>query len=114
MRVETNGIGAFLPGLLRQELARAGVACAVREMTSRVPKDQRILGALDPVLAGRRLSAHESVFRTRFAAEMTGWRPGAPGMADDALDAVAGCILAEPVRLPLLPPRARRPDWRGG
>lgn len=113
MRVETNGIGAFLPGLLRQELARAGIACAVREVTSRIPKDQRILGALDPVLAARRLSAHDSVFRTRFAQEMAAWRPGAPGQADDALDAVAGCIMAEPVRLPLLPPRGRPPDWRG-
>jgi hypothetical protein len=28
LRVETNGIGGFLPGLLRQELSRAGVACA--------------------------------------------------------------------------------------
>jgi hypothetical protein len=44
---------------------------------------------------------------------MAGWRPGAPGQADDALVAVAGGILAEPVRLPLLPPRGRPPDWRG-
>ena len=99
---------------LAADAVSVSIACAVREMTSRVPKDQRILGALDPVLAGRRLSAHESVFRTRFAQEMAGWRPGAPGQADDALDAVAGCILAEPVRLPLLPPRGRPPDWRGG
>ena len=113
MRVETNGIGAFLPGLLRQEFARAGIACTVREMTSRVPKDTRILGALDPVLAARRLSAHESVFRTRFPQEMAAWRPGEPGQHDDALDAVAGCIAAEPVRLPTLPPRGRRPDWQG-
>jgi hypothetical protein len=113
MRIETNGIGAFLPGLLRQELSRAGVTCAVKEMTSRIPKEQRILGALDPVLAARRLSAHDSVFRTRFPQEMAAWRPGTPGQYDDALDAVAGCIMAEPVRLPLLPPRGRLPDWRG-
>jgi hypothetical protein len=112
LRVETNGIGGFLPGLLRQELSRIGHACAVREMSSRVPKVNRILGALDPVLAARRLSAHESIFRTRFPAEMTAWRPEASS-GDDALDAVAGCLLSEPVRLPLLPPRAGPPGWRG-
>ncbi|WP_270937977.1 phage terminase large subunit [Falsiroseomonas oryzae] len=113
LRVETNGIGGFLPGLLRQELSRTGVSCAVVEMASRIPKVQRILGALDPVLAARRLSAHESVFRTRFAQEMAAWRPDAPGGRDDALDAVAGCLMSEPVRLPTLPPRGPLPDWRG-
>jgi hypothetical protein len=114
LRVETNGIGGFLPGLLRREIARAGIACAVKEAPSRVPKVQRILGALDPVLAARRLSAHESVFRTRFAEEMAAWRPDQPNGADDALDAVAGCIAAEPVRLPVLPPRRpAMPGWRG-
>ncbi|HEV7267813.1 MAG TPA: phage terminase large subunit [Falsiroseomonas sp.] len=113
MRVETNGIGGFLPGLLRQEIQRTGIACAVKEVVSRVPKVQRILGALDPVLAARRLSAHESVFRTPFAREMAAWRPEAAGARDDALDAVAGCLAAEPVRLPLLPPRANLPNWRG-
>jgi hypothetical protein len=79
-----------------------------------VPKVQRILGALDPVLAARRLSAHESVFSTRFAEEMAAWRPDQPNGADDALDAVAGCIAAEPVRLPVLPPRRpAMPGWRG-
>ncbi|WP_240791166.1 phage terminase large subunit [Roseomonas sp. AR75] len=113
MRVETNGIGGFLPGLLRQEFSRVGISCSVVEMASRVPKVQRILGALDPVLAARRLSAHESVFRTRFPQEMAAWRPDATHARDDALDALAGCLLAEPVRLPLLPPRGSGPNWRG-
>jgi hypothetical protein len=114
IRVETNGIGRFLPGLLRQELARAGVACSIVEVASRMPKAQRILGALDPLLAARRLSAHESVFRTRFPQEMAAWRPDGAGQRDDALDALAGCVAAEPVRLPSLPPRAALPGWRGG
>ncbi|MDB5413761.1 MAG: hypothetical protein JWR10_2096 [Rubritepida sp.] len=114
LRVETNGLGRFLPGLLKREMARAGAACAVLEHANRRPKAERILAAFDPLLAARRLHAHESVFRTAFAREMAEWRPDARGARDDALDAVSGCILAEPVRLPALPPRPAPPSWRGG
>jgi len=114
IRIETNGIGGFLPGLLRQEFSRVGIACSIIAVSSRVAKAQRILGALDPLLAARRLSAHESVFRTRFPQEMAAWRPHGAGQRDDALDALAGCVAAEPVRLPSLPPRAGLPSWRGG
>lgn len=114
VRVETNGIGRFLPALLRQAMARAGAACAVIEHTSRRAKAERILGALDPALAARRLYAHESVFRTPFPGEMAAWRPDAAAARDDALDALAGCLLAEPVRLPgAPPPPPRGPGWRG-
>ncbi|MBX9748300.1 MAG: phage terminase large subunit [Roseococcus sp.] len=114
LRVETNGIGRFLPALLKREMARAGAACAVLEHSNRRPKVERILAAFDPLLAARRLHAHESVFRTGFPREMAEWRPDARGARDDGLDAVAGCILAEPLRLPALPPRAPGPSWRGG
>ena len=59
VRVETNGIGKFLPALLRREMARAGAACTVVEHNSHRPKAERILGALDPALAARRLHAHD-------------------------------------------------------
>jgi hypothetical protein len=113
LRVETNGIGRFLPALLRREMARAGAPCAVVEHTSRRAKAERILAALDPALAARTLHAHEGVFRTPFPAEMAAWRPDLPGLRDDALDALAGCLLAEPVRLPGLPPAPRGPGWHG-
>lgn len=116
VRVETNGLGRFLPALLRRELAQAGAACAVLEHASRRAKQERILAALDPMLAARRLYAHEGVWRTPFPQEMAAWRPdaaGSGGVRDDALDAVAGCLLAEPVRLPGLPPAPRRLGWRG-
>jgi hypothetical protein len=97
-------------------MARAGAPCAVVEHNSRQAKHARILGALEPALAARRLHAHEAVFRTPFPAEMAAWRPDAPnGVRDDALDALAGCLLAEPVRLPLVPPAPRNAvGWRGG
>ena len=113
LRVETNGIGRFLPALLRREVSRAGAACAVVEQHSHHAKAQRILSALDPLLAARRLHAHERVFRTPFPVEMAEWKPDAAGTRDDALDALAGCLLAEPVRLPGAPPVPRGPGWRG-
>ncbi len=110
--LETNGIGRFLPALLRRELGAQGTSCSVVEHPSRTSKDQRILDALDPVLAAGALHAHADVWRTPFIEEMREWRPGR-GMPDDGLDAVSGCLLAEPVRLPRHGP-GRRVEWRAG
>ena len=116
--METNGLGRFLPGLLRRELVAAGLQCAVLEKASHRSKDLRIVDAFDAVLAAGRLHAHRDVFSTPFLTEMREWRPGAKGR-DDGLDAVSGCLLAEPVRLPrLAPPAAKdikaRANWRPG
>ena len=112
MTIETNGVGKFLPGLLRRELGAAGVDCVVVEVASRVPKDRRILEGFDAVLAAGNLYAHRTVWETPFVAEMREWRPGAAKGPDDGLDAVSGCLLSEPVRLPRTPVGAR-PSWRG-
>lgn len=112
--VETNGLGRFLPGLLRRELARARVACAVVEVTSRQPKHLRIVEAFDAVLAAGALKAHRSIWDTPFIREMRDWRPDARFKGrDDGLDAVAGCLKSEPVRLGRFPRPERGADWRG-
>lgn len=116
--IETNGIGKFLPGLLRKVVRERGVATAVVGRASHQTKAARILEAFDAVLAAGRLHAHGDVLDSAFVAEMREWRPGAPGCRDDGLDAVAGCLLAEPVRLPMRPagnrdaPTAQR--WQRG
>ncbi len=112
IRVEVNGLGRFLPAGLRRELQRVGAPTVVREHHSHVPKDRRILEAFDPLLASRRLHVHRRVLATPFPMEMREWRPDTAGR-DDGLDAVAGCLLAEPMRLrPFGPRPAARPDWR--
>lgn len=116
--IETNGIGRFLPGLFRRELNRAGLAAAVIEHASSRNKTERILEAFDAVLAAGRLNVHRRVWDTPFIREMREWQPGGTG-PDDGLDAVAGCLLAEPVRLGETSrtgdPRARAMTaWRGG
>lgn len=99
LAVEINGIGKFLPSILRNELAKAKAPCAVQEMVSTRAKDLRILEAFDAVLAARRLYVHKSVYQTPFVTEMTEWRPGASRGHDDGLDAVAGALSLQPVRL---------------
>ncbi len=110
--IETNGIGKFLPALLRREIAKLRAAVSVREHVSTVAKERRILDAFDPVLAARRLHVHRRVWSTPFVTEMREWCPGAR-CRDDGLDAVAGCLANEPVRLGSFPVR-RRLDWRPG
>jgi len=115
--LETNGLGRFLPGLLRREISAAGLACAVIEKASRRNKDLRIVEAFDAVLAAGRLHAHRGVWDTPFVTEMREWRPGGRSR-DDGLDAVSGCLLAEPVRLsrPAAPPSGLKEPgrWRAG
>lgn len=112
IRLETNGLGKFLPGLLRRALADADCSAGVIECTSRKAKAVRILEAFDAVLAAGALRAHDSVTQTPFLREMREWRPGGRSR-DDGLDAVAGCLASEPVRFSLLPRPVAR-DWRQG
>jgi hypothetical protein len=111
--VEINGIGRFLPGMLRNELARAHVPCTVKEITSTRPKEIRILESFDAVLAARRLYVHRSVLQTPFMMEIQEWRPGTR-VYDDGLDAVAGAISQQPIRLPRLQNAGRHSWMKGG
>lgn len=111
--IEINGIGRFLPNILRRELAQAHAPCAVREITSTRPKDLRIMEAFDTVLAARMLHVHACVYDTPFIAEVQEWRPGAKGGRDDGLDAVAGALSLEPVRLRRFYAGGRQ-SWQGG
>ncbi len=110
--LETNGIGKFLPGLLRKALGEAGIGCAVREITSRRPKSLRILEAFDVVLAAKALHVHRSVLHGPLIREMQNWKPDKAGQQDDALDAVAGALSLEPVRLTRMA-GTRRQSWMG-
>lgn len=99
LSVENNGIGKFLPAILHNEMARSKTPCSVKEISNTRPKDIRILEAFDAVLAARRLFVHKSVLKTPFMTEMREWRPGMSRGHDDGLDAAAGAISQQPVRL---------------
>ena len=97
--LETNGIGKFLPSILKRELGVAGAACAVREMTNRKAKSVRIMEAFDARLAARAIHVHRHILKTPFIQEMEDWNPEKRYGHDDCLDAVAGALLLEPIRI---------------
>ncbi len=113
IRIETNGIGKFLPNILRKELASAGLACQVIEENSSRSKDQRILEALDAPLAARAIHVHASVLQTPFLREFEEWAPERKAGHDDCLDAVAGAISHAPVRIRRVYVDRRRAKWQG-
>lgn len=98
VNLETNGIGKFLPALLKKELAKKHIPCAVIEKTSHQNKASRILSAFDAILMNRALKAHDKIKQTPFLEQMQEYKPNG-NSNDDALDAVAGCLLSEPVRI---------------
>ncbi len=108
--VEKNGLGAFLPDILRRQLKRKGYGATVQAVHNHRPKHERILEAFDAPLAARALWAHASVFQSPFLRELREWRPGGKGR-DDGLDAAACALLAEPYRLGPSG-RAPRREWR--
>lgn len=116
IRVEANGIGKFLPGILRQTLQRRKIRSAVLEMYSSQNKAKRILEAFEVLLAERALKVHQKIWQSGFIEEMRE-RKAEGNVHDDALDAVAGCLASEPLRLSAPPGNAqdyKNPSWQGG
>lgn len=111
--IETNGLGKFLPAILRREMVKAHAPTAVVEMNSRVGKAARILQAFDAPLAARMIHIHRRVTMSPFMDEFRNFRPDGMTGPDDGIDAVAGAILMEPVRIPGNGCVVRRPLWRG-
>ncbi|HAJ89555.1 MAG TPA: hypothetical protein DCM27_00855 [Rhodospirillaceae bacterium] len=109
--LETNGLGKFLPNILRRELGLSGATCSVREITSRKPKATRIMEAFDAPMAARAIHVHRSVLTTPFIKEMEDWRPEKRGGHDDCLDAVAGALSSQPVRIGTFPAENTARQW---
>ncbi len=112
VHIETNGIGKFLPEVLKRVFREKGIRCAVISEVSHAQKEQRILDAFDAILANRALKVRENIKQTPFYREMQEWIPFGKGH-DDGVDAVAGCLLSVPVRLPKMIYTSKiKPDWR--
>ncbi|MEM9470070.1 MAG: phage terminase large subunit [Pseudomonadota bacterium] len=97
--VEANGIGGFLPSILRNTLSEWCVKTAILEKHSSQNKNDRIIQAYDAIMAARHLYIHESVKKTPYLTEMMEWNPNTKRNNDDGLDAVAGALSLEPERI---------------
>ncbi len=127
--VEINGIGRFLPNILRKELAKINSPARVQETSSKRSKAIRIIEGFDALMAAKRLWVHKNVTQTPFMMEMREWRPvgyepihGTTGYGagkagsrghDDALDAVAGALSQHPDRLERFYAKGGH-SWMGG
>jgi hypothetical protein len=102
LHIEVNGLGQFLPSLLAQIFAVEKYPARIIPVTARQNKTQRILQTLDPVLAARALSVHDTIWDSGLIQEMQEFNPARNTNRDDALDALCGALSAQPVRLPRL------------
>lgn len=113
--VETNGLGRFLPAILRRMLVEVNASCTVLEIANRKPKDLRILESLDAPMAAQKIKLHRSVLDTPLLSELRDWKPGTSKGHDDGIDALAGALslhFSWIERSPATP--GRRHDWRPG
>ena len=97
VKVETNGVGGFVPARLRKFLA--GTGCAVVADHSTENKIKRILDAFEPPLSMSILWAHVSVLDGPTWDQMKDFNPLAKNQPDDYLDSGAGAIADTPVRI---------------
>ena len=97
LSVETNGIGAALPEIMRNTIARLGYAIQICPITNSRRKETRILDALEPMLTSGRFYAHRRITQTLLISEMLSWSPLGGTEHDDGLDAVAGAISCNPL-----------------
>ena len=98
IHLEINGIGRFLPGILKQKLATKNLKIAVLEEYSSQNKAQRILENFEVLMAAKALNVNKKIISTGFLEEMREWDMN-KNCHDDGLDAVAGCLAHSPIRL---------------
>lgn len=99
LQVETNGLGAFIAPVLRRALRQQELVCGVVEKQVGGNKSARILAAVEPPLSSGVLYAHTRVLDGPAWDVMKDWQPEAQNQPDDDLDALAGALLASPVRI---------------
>ena len=114
IHIEKNGIGQFLPSLLKSVLAEKKVKASVLQYHSVTVKNERIVNAYDSRLDAGHLMVHSNVVDTGFLEQMADFNPTYKSNKDDMIDAVAGCLTFEPVRLSSINSGKRVGEWSRG
>ncbi len=96
--IETNGVGAFLPAILRKVVADTGIAVVGEHSTKN--KAQKLLEAYEVPLSAGYLHVHSDVWQSPFLGQLRDFNPVLVGRAkDDWIDAPASAIMNEPIRI---------------
>ena len=96
IHIEGNGLGAFLPGILRRVLAERQQQVAVVKVMSKGNKNERIVKALEARLANGNVYASKAVREGQLMEEMEDYSPVGSSNRDDGLDAVSQAINHSP------------------
>lgn len=96
--VETNGIGNFLPAILRKYLNGTGISCEGKVTTKN--KALKITEAFEVPLYAGLLHIHSQVMQSKFFVQFRDFNPKTIGRdKDDYIDSTASAILNEPIRI---------------
>lgn len=96
--IEKNGPGGFLPSIFRKAAEGTGVSCEGKATTQN--KLEKIMHAYETRLTGGYLHASAQVMNSPFRTQLRDFNSRSAGRAkDDFIDAVAMCILSQPIRL---------------
>lgn len=101
IKIETNGIGNFLPEVLRGHVKELGIG--VEGVHSSQNKNQKIMENLETPLYGGFLHVHQSVADGKFLIQMRDFNPSTTKQKDDYIDSVASAIKEEPIRIAGVP-----------
>lgn len=95
--VETNGVGGFVPPILRKALKDTG--CGVTDFHVTGNKQIRILEGFEAPLQTNHLWAHVDVINSPAYEQMRDFDPKSKDQDDDYIDSASGAILQTPVRI---------------
>ncbi len=97
IHIEQNGVGGFIPSLLREHLAKLGIACSVVAVHNTKNKQERIISNMGERLYAGKIFIHEHLQKSRFMEEIQMWNMKDKYAKDDGLDAVSGCLSLAPM-----------------
>ncbi|MGB1360808.1 MAG: phage terminase large subunit [Alphaproteobacteria bacterium] len=99
VNIESNGLGKFLPDLLKSMLGEENIKLGVLPFNSKQAKNNRIMSAFDTVLDAGHLYMNKELVETGFLEQLNDFKPIEKNNKDDMIDAVAYCLNFEPVRI---------------
>lgn len=97
--VETNGIGAFMPAVLKAALKQRGLVCGVGEDHNAGNKNKRILEAFEPLILSSMIAMSRQVADSPAYNQMLEFNPSTTSNEDDYIDAAAQAIIKTPERI---------------